>query len=91
MLDGTNPKLLYEWMEFAQIEGLSEERADIRNAITCSVISDALGAKKKGGGSFSIQDFMPKLNTEQASTEIPAERAEALMRRRYGNSRKSRS
>lgn len=88
MLDGSDPKLLYEWMEYSVLEPFGDERADIRNAITCSVIAQAMGLKKKGGGSFTIPDFIPVFNAQQKSSEIPADKAEALMRRRYANNRK---
>jgi len=59
MLDGTPASLLMEWMAYFQIEPFGEERADLRNAITCQTIAGAMGLKKKGGGDFKITDFMP--------------------------------
>jgi len=90
MLDGHDPKLLFEWQAYYQLEPFGEERSDIRNAITCLTISNAFGLKKRGGGQFKLTDFMPVFDQEQESTEYDPVRAQTLMKRLYGNDSKSR-
>lgn len=84
MLDGTDPSLLYEWQAFYNLHPFGEERADIRSANVCMAIMQAMGAKKKGGGQFKLQDFMPNFGKPQPTNEIDPIAAQAVMRERYG-------
>lgn len=88
MLDGTNPALLLEWAEYYQLDPFGEERADLRNAILCLFIADVIGTKKRGGGKFKIEDFMPKFN--EPEKPFDPEAFKKLMKARYGNDSKSR-
>lgn len=87
MLDGTDPALLLEWFEYYQINPFGEERADLRNAILCLFIADAIGIKKQGAGKFKIDDFIPKFN--EPEKKFDPEHFKQLMKKRYGNNRKS--
>lgn len=64
-------------MAFYHIEPFGEIRADIRAAIVACVIATAW-LKKKGGGDFSLQDFMPKFITEKKKIQTPQEMAAIL-------------
>jgi hypothetical protein len=88
MLDGSNPALLLEWFEYFNIEPFGEERADIRNAILCQLVANAAGVKKQGGGKFKIEDFMPTFTPPER--KFNSQQFKALMKRHYGNNRKSR-
>jgi hypothetical protein len=91
MLAGTDPKLIYEWQAYYQLEPFGEERADIRNAITCLTIAGTFGMKKKGGKDFELKDFMPSFDETNRSdkTELTALKAQGLMKSLYGYNRKS--
>lgn len=91
MLDGAPAKLLQEWMAFAQLEPFGEARADLRNAINCMATANAFGMKKRGGGDFTFDDFIPKFNEPAATTlkEVDPVSAQAILRQRYGNNSKS--
>jgi hypothetical protein len=87
MLDGTSPSLLYEWQAYYDLEPFGEDRADIRSAIACLTTANSFGMKKRGGGEFTLADFIPKFDSEPKKRLDPA-KAQALMRRLYGNHRK---
>ncbi len=90
MLDGTDLSLLLEWQAYYELEPFGEERADIRNAITCMTIANAMGMKKRGG-QFTLQDFMPNFGKESAKdpTVLDPIAAQSLMKKLYGNNSKS--
>lgn len=84
MLDGTDPRLLYEWQAYYEIHPFGEEREDIRAATICLAVTQAMGAKKKGGGAFKLQDFMPDFAKPPATQELSPLAAQSLMKERYG-------
>ena len=83
MLAGAPIKLLYEWMAYFEIEPFGEERADVRNAITCMTIASA-GGMKKSGGKFTLKDFMPEFGTKQKTNEYDPISARAILKKLYG-------
>ena len=89
MLCETEPGLLLEWLEYAQLEPFGEGRADLRNAILCQFIADSLGVKKAGGGRMKLDDFIPQFN--RPGEKLDAAKFKAVMKRRYGHTRKSSS
>jgi hypothetical protein len=84
MLDGADPSLLYEWQAFYNMHPFGEERQDIRSANICLAIMQAMGAKKKGGGQFKLDDFMPQFGKPQPTTQIDPVTAQSVMKDRYG-------
>ena len=88
MLDGTDPETFLEWYEYSLIEPFGYERGDLRNAILCMFIADSLGVKKKGGGKFKIEDFIPKFDVKEKGPLDP-DLFKRLMKKHYGNNRKS--
>ena len=88
MLDGTDAELFMEWYEYSRVEPFGYERLDISIAILCNFIADSLGVKKKGGGKFKLEDFIPKFKTEDKKQFDP-EQFKRLMKKHYGNNRKS--
>jgi len=88
MLDGTEPGLLLEWLEYYQLEPFGAERDDLRNAVLCQFIADSLGVKKPGGR-LKLDDFMPEFDREEPKVKFNPEVFKAEMKRRYGNTRKS--
>lgn len=53
-------KELREWLEFWNEQGgFGFDRADFRSGLICQTIAASSGAKKKGGGDWTVADFMP--------------------------------
>ena len=84
MLEGTDLKLFFEWLEFYELEPFGEQIDNIRNAINCITIASSLGAKKPGGGNFTLQDFMPEFGKKQPSNVYSPEDARAILKKLYG-------
>jgi hypothetical protein len=83
MLDGTDPRLLLEWQEFYNLEPFGEVRDDIRAATICLSVTQAMGAKKQGGGKFSLKDFMPDFARPAAKPELSPLAAQSILKDRY--------
>lgn len=47
------------WQALHLIDPFDETRADLRNALAVKAIVEAQGAKRAGGGGFTVLDFMP--------------------------------
>ena len=71
-------------MAYSRIDPFGEERADIRNAILCQTVANAMGVKKQGGGELGIKDFMPEFDKDP-HTPIDTEYWKNLFRDQYGN------
>lgn len=52
-----------EWRAFDQLDPFGQERGDLRNAILCQLIANALTVK---GKKPSVDDFMPKFEKAHA-------------------------
>lgn len=59
LLERMSSRELTEWMAYAQIEPFGEERGDIRQAITSSLIANANRDPKKQSKAYEPEDFMP--------------------------------
>lgn len=79
MLDGTDPALLLEWFAYYQLEPFGEERADLRNAINCIAIMNAMGTKKKVG-EWKPADFMPNFGEKKTNFMAPDAALTALQK-----------
>lgn len=92
MLGGTDIRLLYEWIEYYEVEPFGDRKADIRNAINCLAVMSAAGAKKTGGRRFEIADFMPEINSDKKSESYNANDPKLLqtLERLYGRNRNTR-
>lgn len=84
MLEEGPASLLLEWSDYYQRNPFGEERDDIRAATICLATTQAMGGKKKGGGQFKLQDFMPDFSKAQPSNELSPLAAQAVMKERYG-------
>lgn len=58
LLGRVSSRELTEWMAYAQMEPFGEERGDIRQAITTSLIANVHRDPKKGK-EYTPEDFMP--------------------------------
>lgn len=58
MLESVSSAQITEWKAFYRVSPFGEERADIRAAQICHLLTAGLGVQKKGG-KFSLFDFMP--------------------------------
>ena len=68
-------------MAYHMVEPFGEERADLRNAILCNLVSNALGGKSK------IENYMIDNLIEISSTPKDLTGLEKIMAARYGNNR----
>lgn len=57
MLDRMSPRLFNEWWAYHDLEPFGEDWA--QTGMTCSLIANTMGGKKKGGGHWKPADFMP--------------------------------
>lgn len=55
-----------EWMAYYNVEPFGEERADLRQAITTSVLANA--HRGKGKAPYKTTDFMPKFKGKVKQT-----------------------
>lgn len=53
-----------EWLAYFRLDPWGESRADLRAAIVASTVANAM-ARKKGGGHFKPEDFMPYLERDR--------------------------
>jgi len=90
-MEGSPASLLFEWQRVYELDPFGEERQDIRTATICMTLANAQGMKKRGGGAFKLQDFMPNFGESARSTDIDPMTALEILRRQYGNDSKSRS
>jgi len=88
MLAGADIKLLYEWQAYYELEPFGQEREDIRAATICLTIANAMGMKKRAGGQFKLDDFMPQFGKPEKTTTYDPMTALGILRQHYGNSRK---
>lgn len=81
MIEGTNPKLIREWMQYAEIDPFGEERADVRNAMLLQFLSSAFGSKQK----TKLSDFMPQFNRvdEKPKPKTTPQQQESLLRKYF--------
>lgn len=70
---------LARWLAFNRRSPITDERLDYLFARLCLVVTESSGAKKRGGGRFSIDDF---LMFKQPRQKTPKE----LMRQLFGQS-----
>lgn len=49
---------LSRWMAYARTYPIGDERFDYLFANMCAVVCSSAGAKKRGGGQFTIKDFL---------------------------------
>lgn len=68
-----------EWLAYYSVEPFGEERADLRNAILCRLVANALRGK---GRRAEVEDFMPKFGRDEETSDEARmiEAAKALAR-----------
>jgi hypothetical protein len=66
MLEQITPRKFDEWMAYCQVEPFGEEwyQTGLTNATLCNVMG-----KKKGGGVFKPQEFMPRVVKRRSEEE----------------------
>lgn len=64
------------WQIFASQEWIGDQRRDLQAAIIAQTVANTMGAKRKGGQAFKIQDFLPnftprrRMNTPESMKEF---------------------
>lgn len=61
LLDEIDSRELAEWMAFAGLEGIGDERADFRAGQICATLANI--HRKEDVAPFEAADFMPALHT----------------------------
>jgi len=66
-LERTTSKELSEWQAYYSIEPFGEERADLRNAMLCTLVANAM--RGKNSKAMTIKDFMPDFEPKKPMTD----------------------
>ena len=64
-----------EWRAYDQLDPFGEERGDLRNAILCQLIANALVTK---GKKPKVDDFMPKFDQPITKRQTPQQMRDIL-------------
>lgn len=89
MMAGAPLSLLLEWQEYYHLRPFGYMRDALMAANICLQVVQAAGGKKKGGGDFTLSDFMLHFDKRQKPKAVSPKLAEAIFRKRYGDNRKS--
>lgn len=90
MMAGAPLSLLFEWQEYSHLRPFGYMRDSLLAANICLQTIQAAGRNKRGGGDFTLADFMLHFDKPAKSKAVSPKLAEAIFKKRYGNHRKSR-
>ena len=91
MLASVPSRLIAEWQAYYQLEPFGEMRGDLRNAMLCSLVANALRGKDQPA--YAPDDFMPNFErrakrTRRARGEQTPEEQMAIMMGLFGSKQK---
>jgi len=88
MMAGAPLGLLFEWQQYSQLRPFGYLRDSLMTANICLQVVQAAGGKKKGGGDFTLADFMLHFDKAPKSKAASPKVAESFFRKLYGDNRK---
>lgn len=65
---------LAHWFAFDRVSPIGDERMSLQFAHLCLIVCQVAGVKKRGGGQFSLQDFLLFKPAERPQTPLQAMR-----------------